>query len=113
MAEVYKECDVLLKLSRVESFCYPAIEAMASGCLVITMKVDGGIDYLKDGWNSLILKEGSATEILSTLRRFECDISLVSKLRINGLSTARNYSELKSKEELLTSLALDKFDHEP
>jgi glycosyltransferase involved in cell wall biosynthesis len=106
MANIYQQCDVLLKLSSVESFCYPAIEAMASGCLVIISKVKGGIDYIRNNVNALVLDNGSKQEILSKLEQIQFDPELARRLRENGYITSQKYTLEKSSEEFLNALGL-------
>lgn len=43
--EIYQRSKVMIKLSKSEGFCLPILEAMASGCLVVTTNMGGN-----DAW---------------------------------------------------------------
>lgn len=49
---VYRECDILLKSSLLESFSYPPLEMMATGGFVVVAPNDGNVEY-SDGWQEL------------------------------------------------------------
>lgn len=58
VGEIYSQCDILLKSSKLESFSYPPLEMMATGGFVVVAPNDGNIEYLKDRYNCLMYQSG-------------------------------------------------------
>ena len=54
VASFYLQCDALVVSSRIETFCVPIIEAMASGMPVITTDVVGVKDFLREDHGYMI-----------------------------------------------------------
>ena len=55
MAELYREHDVLLKLSRFEGFGLPVLEALHAGTPVVTTPYTGHDTLVRDGENGLVV----------------------------------------------------------
>lgn len=91
MSHVFSQVDVLVKSSALESFCLPAIEAMASGCAVLISTMQGGVDYLADEINCLRYERGNVADGRAKLNRLLQDTKLRRTLIENGFSTARSY----------------------
>src|SRR3569623_2124874 len=58
MRKFYTSCDILLKMSRIESFSFPPLVAMAWGCSVVVWKVAGSFVYVIDGVIALVVDQG-------------------------------------------------------
>ncbi|MCB1463565.1 MAG: glycosyltransferase [Nitratireductor sp.] len=100
MAEIYNSCDVLVKLSRMESYCLPAMEAMACGCAVVIGAVDGEIEYLRPGENCILVDRGSRTQAKEAVERLKADRELLDRLVAGGLETAAGYSLHRTRDAL-------------
>src|SRR5690606_27666030 len=48
---IYQRCDVWLCSSRQEGFCLPILESMACGCPVVSTRVGGAADLVRNGVN--------------------------------------------------------------
>ncbi|WP_256346738.1 glycosyltransferase [Pseudomonas gingeri] len=92
MRRIYSSCDILLKMSRIESFAYPPLEAMACGCAVVVMEVSGGIEYAVDGENVLKVGTGDVLAARAAVRRLMDDGALRNRLRHSGFKTVKNWS---------------------
>ena len=92
MRKIYSSCDILLKMSKIESFAYPPLEAMACECTVVIMDVDGGIEYAVDGKNVLKVKKGDIQGAKQAVKSLIEDDLLRSKLRQGGFDTVQNFS---------------------
>ena len=57
--EVYRQCDILLKSSLLESFSYPPLEMMASGGFVVAVENEGNREYLRDGRTASFIRRES------------------------------------------------------
>ena len=101
VADVYSQCDILLKSSWLESFSYPPLEMMATGGWTVVVQNGGNSEYLKDGENCLFYPLGDEEAAVRAIERIVTDEDLREKLRENGLKTAdeRNWSLMR--EEIL------------
>jgi O-antigen biosynthesis protein len=94
MAEIYSSCDILLKMSTVESFAYPPLEMMACGGVSVIKEVSGIEEYAQDSVNCLIIKD--IKEAKTAIKKLISDKKLLNKLRKSGLETAAKFSWEKS-----------------
>lgn len=92
MNEIYSSCDIFLKMSRVEGFFGPPMEAMACGCAVVVGKVTGFDEYIKDDYNALVVEQGDIEGARKAVKRLIEDIDLRKRLIENGYRTAREWS---------------------
>src|SRR5208283_4143701 len=88
MREVYSSCDILLKLSKSESFGLPPLEMMACGGVCVVSRIAGHEEYIKDGVNALMVAPDDIEGARSALRRLMEDRELREQIRANGLITA-------------------------
>ena len=117
IAAVYDSCDILVSASKqVEGFGLPPLEAMASGCMVITTDNGGNKEYIKPGHNCLLI-DGSEDSIISAIQKILGNPSLANELPLQGLETAKQYkwdTAIDNLEEHFMSLAdttsADEFD---
>ena len=101
MPKIYSSCDILLKMSRIESFSYPPIEAMACGCAVVVGRVLGSIEYVIDGVNALVVAPGVVSGARDAVKRLLEDFELRTSLVNEGFKTANNWSWGRSYDAML------------
>lgn len=89
VGQVYADCDILIKSSKLESFSYPPLEMMATGGLVVVAPNEGNVEYLKDEYNCLFYKQGNIEQAVSQIERIVEDKELRERLIKNGLETAK------------------------
>lgn len=90
--ELYNSATCFVQTSLHEGFCLPVLEAMASGCPVITTDSHGNRDFCIDGYNCLIVEQGNEDELSRTIQLLLSDVALQQKLREGGLETASRYT---------------------
>jgi len=96
----YLRSDIFLSTSRGEGFFLPALEAMASGCLVV-MTDSGGIrEYARDNFNCLLVKKPKEIVEKSLIETILDNNSLRKKLILNGLVTAKKFTWEKAIYQL-------------
>jgi O-antigen biosynthesis protein len=100
MPRLYSSCDVLLKMSRVESFSYPPLEAMACECAVVVGKVSGAMEYIVDGENALVVEQRDIEGAREAVKRLLEDQALRSKLLRGGRETASQWDWERSFEAM-------------
>ncbi|EKE20146.1 MAG: Group 1 glycosyl transferase [uncultured bacterium] len=100
MSKIYSSCDVFLKMSRIEGFFGPPMEAMACGCAVVVGKVTGFDEYIEDGENALVIEQEDIEGAKKAIQRLTEDIELRNKLINEGYATVKNWSWDRSSEAL-------------
>lgn len=101
VADVYRNCDILLKSSLLESFSYPPLEMMATGGYVVAVPNGGNLEYLKDGENCLFYRHGNLQDAIHAIERIVSEEKLRNTLYRNGVRTARQRDWKNMTEEIL------------
>lgn len=91
MAEVYRESDVLVKLSRVEGMFGPPLEAFGCGATAIVTPVTGHEEYIRHGENALIVPWDDAYAVAGAVDRLARERGLLRALQAGGERTARQW----------------------
>jgi glycosyltransferase involved in cell wall biosynthesis len=87
----YQEADVTLFTSMMEgeAFGLVPLEAMASGCPVVTTAVGGSREYCRDGINCLVVPKGSPSALADTITHLARRPEVRRCLAEGGRDTAR------------------------
>ena len=101
VAEIYRQCHILLKSSILESFSYPPLEMMATGGFAVVAKNEGNSEYLIDGENCLLYKSGDIAGAVSAIERICSDETLRNLLYEKGLKTAQSRSWKNIEKDIL------------
>jgi len=112
MASVYRSCDVLLKLSRVEGMFGPPLEMFHCGGTAITYDVTGYEEYLVSDWNSIVVRMDDEEAVIAAVRELAGDRSKLGALKHNALVTAGRWPdwESSSKEFVRAISALSRLE---
>lgn len=108
MREIYTSCDIFLKMSYMEGFFGPPMEAMACGCAVVVGKVTGYDEYIVDGYNALVVEQGDVEGARKAVERLMRDFDLRKRLIENGQKTAKEWSWDRSIDLLEKVIAGEK-----
>lgn len=92
-AEVYRSCDVLLKLSQVEGMYGPPLEMFHCGGTVVTNDVTGHDEYVRDGVNGLVVPTDDLAAAAAAIARLVDDRELLDHLRAGALATAQSWHD--------------------
>jgi O-antigen biosynthesis protein len=112
MADEYRRCDVVLKLSRVEGMFGPPLEGFHLGATCVVTPVTGHEEFVADGWNGLVVPwddERGTARVLDLLAR---DRRYLLFLRTNALATARTWP-CWSHSSAVMALVLRQITKEP
>jgi O-antigen biosynthesis protein len=88
MASLYAESHVVLKLSRVEGMYGPPLEGFHMGATTVTTAVSGHDEYVRHGWNGLVVDWDDVRGTARALDLLGRDRPLLHFLRNNALRTA-------------------------
>lgn len=98
--DIYRECDVLIKLSTVEGMFGPPLEMFHCGGTSIVLDVTGHDEYIVDGLNSMVIKERDFDAIVDRISEQLLDVESLSKQKVNASETANqwpNWDESSAK----------------
>lgn len=101
MAKIYSSCDIFLKMSRIEGFFGPPMEAMACGCAVVVGKVTGCDEYIEHEKNALVVEQGDVQAAKKAIQRLIEDKKMREKLIEGGYETAQKWGWNRTIECLL------------
>lgn len=90
-ARIMKDCAYFLATSEGEWFGLPALEAMAAGAVVVSVRVPTGPHYLDHGRNGVV---ADADDLPAALASISADAErlLRHRLLLGGMATASRYS---------------------
>ncbi|SFL61836.1 glycosyltransferase [Nitrosomonas communis] len=86
--QIYRSCDILVKLSTVEGMFGPPLEIFHCGGTAVVFDVTGHDEYIVDGVNACVVSRGDADGVVSILRRLLSDRDTLSQLQQGALLTA-------------------------
>ncbi|OJH40412.1 glycosyltransferase [Cystobacter ferrugineus] len=101
--QVYRQYDVLLKLSKVEGMFGPPLEMFSQGGTAITYTVTGADEYMVHGHNSLLVEPHNRRQIIQYLRLLSTQPAYLAHLRANALRTARAFTDWASSTHQMVS----------
>ncbi|MFM5240421.1 glycosyltransferase [Aeromonas rivipollensis] len=88
MPSIYSSCDVFIKMSRIEGFFGPPLEAMGCGCVPVVGKVTGWDEYIIDRHNAIAVELGDINSARDAVNSLIHDSDLYNTLLTNGAKTA-------------------------
>ena len=91
MPEIYRSCDVLVKLSLVEGMFGPPLEMFHCGGTVITYDIEGAEEYIKNEYNAVIVHKNDEHAVVEAIRSLISDRNKLEQLKVNALKTASNW----------------------
>ena len=86
--EIYRSCDILVKLSTVEGMFGPPLEIFHCGGTAIVFDVTGHDEYIIDGQNACVVRRGDMDAVVTTLRHLLSDRTELARLQAGALKTA-------------------------
>lgn len=101
---LYRKATLFVLPSILEGMSLPPLEAMASGCVVVSTDCVGIRVYLKDEFNSIIVPVRDSTALFTAVWRILNDKDLMEKLRENGRETASRFTYDNMTDEFLLAV---------
>ncbi len=90
--EIYRSCDILIKLSTVEGMFGPPLEIFHCGGTAIVFDVTGHDEYIVDGQNACVVRRGDMDGVVAMLRHLLGDRAELEKLQAGALKTAEGWA---------------------
>jgi len=87
-SEVYRSCDVVVKLSYVEGMFGPPLEMFHCGGTAIVYDVTGHDEYIRHNFNGLIVKTDDEEQVIKNLNFLKENPEEVERLKKGALDTA-------------------------
>jgi O-antigen biosynthesis protein len=117
-AGIYRSCDVLLKLSRVEGMFGPPLEMFHCGGTAVVYDVTGSEEYIRHGRNALVAEMEDEEGARAALFQLLHDRPMLEGLRTGALRTAAlwpDWSDASATfvDTVLTLANLPDRDHQP
>ena len=88
----YRRMDIVLMPSRSEGFGLTAIEAMASGCVMVASDVGGLPEVVRDGVCGLLHRTEDVADMAAKISSLIGDEALYARLRAQSLCEVEKYS---------------------
>jgi glycosyltransferase involved in cell wall biosynthesis len=103
MAELYRETDVILKLSRVEGMFGPPLEAFHLGATCVVTPVTGHDEYVVHGWNGVVVDWDDSRGTARWLDLLAVNRGYLHFLRCNALETARAWPSQRQSSQFMAA----------
>lgn len=88
MPQIYRSCDVLVKLSLVEGMFGPPLEMFHCGGTAITYDIEGSDEYIKNGYNALVVKKNDEEGVIKAIKQLINNPDMLNYLKVNAVKTA-------------------------
>lgn len=90
-ADIYRSCDILIKLSTVEGMFGPPLEIFHCGGTAVVYDVTGHDEYITQGFNACVIPRGDAEAVVETIRTLLNDHAKLKSLKDGALQTATDW----------------------
>ncbi|MCG9032997.1 glycosyltransferase [Laribacter hongkongensis] len=97
--EIYRSCDILVKLSTVEGMFGPPLEIFHCGGTAIVFDVTGHDEYIVDGQNACVVRRGDMDGVVMTLHHLLNDRTELARLQAGALKTAEAWASWDESSE--------------
>jgi glycosyltransferase involved in cell wall biosynthesis len=87
--DIYRSCDILIKLSTVEGMFGPPLEIFHCGGTAIVFEVTGHDEYIMDGQNACVVRRGDIDGVVAKLRHLLNDRAELARLQVGAQESAR------------------------
>ncbi|ARP39459.1 glycosyltransferase [Vibrio syngnathi] len=90
-ANIYKQCDVIIKLSTVEGMFGPPLEMFHCGGTAIVFNVSGHDEYIINNFNARVIEDNNVDEVVRFIRELQEDVDKLNALKDGALITADSW----------------------
>lgn len=99
-ADIYRSCDVIVKLSYVEGMFGPPLEMFHCGGTAIVYDVTGHDEYIVHNVNALVVKTDDDEQVVNYINELKKDTEKLNFLKFNAIITANEWNswDISAKE---------------
>lgn len=108
---IFASCDILIKLSRAESFSLPVLEMFATGGTAVVSAFAGHEQFIRNEYNALVVPVDDKAAAAAALKRLVDDPELRERLGEGAKETSHAFS-WKSSNDIFEQ-ALQKIQSDP
>ncbi|NIK78355.1 glycosyltransferase involved in cell wall biosynthesis [Paenibacillus castaneae] len=112
-ANIYRSCDVIIKLSYVEGMFGPPLEMFHCGGTSITYNVTGHDEYIVSDYNGLVAQKDDDKRIIEYINMLKEDSTKLNELKVNALKTAGDWHNWDEAAEQFVDAVHDIFNNKP
>lgn len=98
--QIYRSCDVIVKLSYVEGMFGPPLEMFHCGGTAVTYDVTGYDEYIEHGINALVAARDDDKKVIEYLNKMKQEPAYLKKLKAGALNTARQWNSWEQSSAL-------------
>lgn len=91
--EIYRSCDILVKLSTVEGMFGPPLEIFHCGGTALVFDVTGYDEYIENEQNAVVVKNRNLESVVTKLGQILNDQSYLEKLKHGAQATAHAWPD--------------------
>jgi glycosyltransferase involved in cell wall biosynthesis len=91
-AEIYRSCDVIVKLSYVEGMFGPPLEMFHCGGTAIVYDVTGHDEYIIHNQNGLVVKTDDDQQVINYINELKHNPKKLVQLKDNAINTANSWA---------------------
>jgi len=95
-AEIYRSCDVLIKLSYVEGMFGPPLEMFHCGGTAIVYDVTGHDEYISHNQNAIVIQTDNESAVIDAINFLKDHPEECNRLKIGALETANRWNDWES-----------------
>lgn len=99
VSEIYRSCDVLVKLSKVEGMFGPPLEMFHCGGTSVTYDVTGYDEYIKNDVNGLVVNMDDEQGVIDAINRLKNDSKKLAELKAQAKLTADFWPDWRQSGE--------------
>jgi len=110
--EIYRSCDVLVKLSFIEGMFGPPLEMFHCGGTAVVYNVTGYDEYIVHNENALVAEMGDEQAVLRHINSLKTDRNLLNDLKKGARETAASWHDWDESSKQFEN-ALLKIDQNP
>lgn len=96
IAQIYQKTKVWLSSSYEEGFCLPCLEAMSSGCAVVSTDNRGVRDILEHGSSGYVTLRGRSDGLSQLAEMILNDVDLLNRISRNAIQRSKLFSWQRS-----------------
>lgn len=102
VGEIYRSCDVIIKLSYIEGMFGPPLEMFHCGGTAIVYAVTGHDEYINANHNAIVIPRDDEIGVIDAIKKLQNDYSFLSYLKENAKTTADQWIDWNESSRIFS-----------